>query len=91
MKTKEDNVKVKTVAGLISYARNTCASIVGQSIEGSPILEELPKIYKKYQALKMKHQVVDYDDLLEYLLQLLRQNPDVVEAYRERFKYLSRG
>ncbi len=84
--------KAKVVADFISYARNTCAKVSDEARERFSFDEVLPQkiadIQKKYQGLKIEQQVVDYDDLLEYLLKLLREHPDVAEIYQERFKHI---
>ena len=45
-------------------------------------------IYEKYVARCQKAGAMDFDDLLFQMFRLLHQNPDVVEKYRNRFKYL---
>jgi len=46
-------------------------------------------IYSKYVERCQKAGAMDFDDLLFQLFRLLHQNPDnVVEKYRERFKYI---
>lgn len=86
----KDNPKVRVVGEIISYARNTCQPISNVINEQYPYFEHLiewiPKFYNEYQARKLKQQVLDYDDLLEMLLKLLRENKDVAELYQSRFK-----
>ncbi len=88
----KSNPKPKVVANLISYARNTCANIYDEAKAHDPFIDSMPQkiadIHKKYQAIKLEQQVVDYDDLLEKLLQLLREHPDVAAIYQERFKHI---
>lgn len=46
-------------------------------------------IYEKYTARCKKAGAMDFDDLLYRLFELLQRNPDnVLEKYRDRFKYL---
>lgn len=52
------------------------------------IWRKIADIYTKYQAMKLEQQVVDYDDLLELLLKLLREHPDVAAIYQQRFKHI---
>lgn len=86
----KDNPKVRVVGEIISYARNTCTSIVDVIEEQYPYFEHLieliPMFYREYQGRKFSQQVLDYDDLLECLLKLLRENKDVAESYQSRFK-----
>ncbi|PWU06013.1 MAG: DNA helicase UvrD, partial [Verrucomicrobia bacterium] len=86
----KDNPKVRVVGEIISYARNTCQTVKEVIEKHYPYFEHLieliPEFYKLYQERKLKQQVLDYDDLLEGLLKLLRENPDVAEMYQSRFK-----
>ena len=63
-----------TLANLISYARNTCTSVAEEAKLRYPFIDgmadKVADFYQKYRALKLAQQVVDYDDLLEHLLQL---------------------
>ncbi len=49
----------------------------------------LHKIYKEYTARCKKAGAMDFDDLLYRLFELFQRNPDnVLDKYREKFKYL---
>ena len=84
--------KPKVVANLISYARNTCRSPGEEADERYPFLEgmaeKIDKFYTGYQESKLKQQVVDYDDLLVYLLRLLKEQPEIRKQYENRFKHI---
>jgi len=86
----KDNPKVRVVGEIISYARNTCQSIEEVIKEHYPYFEHLieliPIFFREYQERKLKQQVLDYDDLLEGLLKLLRENEDIAQMYQLRFK-----
>lgn len=88
----KNNPKPKVIANLISYARNTCRSVREEADDHYPFLEgmadKIADFYKLYQRTKLEQQVVDYDDLLVYLLQLLREHPEVAEQYQQRFKHI---
>ncbi len=49
---------------------------------------ELGKAYAKFQELKIKHDVLDFDDLIFYLLQLFRKRPHILKQYQKQFKYI---
>jgi DNA helicase-2/ATP-dependent DNA helicase PcrA len=91
IKTK-NNPKPKVLANLISYARNTCGSVYDETAERYPFFdgmaEKVADFHKSYQKAKLEQQVVDYDDLLEYLLKLFREHPDVAQQYQDRFKHI---
>ena len=86
------NPKPKVLANLISYARNTCRGVREEAEERYPFLEGMPgkvaDIYAAYRKQKLEQQVADYDDLLELLLRLLREHPEVADEYRERFEHI---
>lgn len=86
------NPKPKVVHHLISYARNTCRTVFEEAEERYPCLPEVAQkiadSYTVYQETKLAQQVVDYDDLLEYLLKLLREHPEIAAQYQERFKHI---
>ena len=88
----KDNPKPKVVHNLISYARNTCRSVLAEAKARYSLLQNLPQkiedVYTVYQKTKLEQQVVDYDDLLELLLRLLRENPEIAAQYQERFKHI---
>lgn len=48
----------------------------------------LADIYQKYQSRLRTSNSMDFDDLLMYTNILLRDNPDVLENYRNRFQYI---
>ena len=50
--------------------------------------EELAKIYKAYDELKIKEGVMDFGDLITKTLKLFRDRPNILSEYRKQFKYL---
>lgn len=88
----KNNPKPKVVGNLISFARNTCKSVREEADDHYPFLDgmadKIAQFHKVYQRTKLEQQVVDYDDLLEYLLKLLQEHPDVAAQYQERFKHI---
>ncbi|MGB0413377.1 MAG: ATP-dependent helicase [Coraliomargarita sp.] len=84
--------KPKVVSNIISFARNTCTPVVEEANEHFPFLdnmaEKIAAIHETFQNIKIEQQVVDYDDLLELLLKLLREHPDVAAIYQDRFKHI---
>ena len=91
IKTK-NNPKPKVIADLISYARNTCRPPREEADNRYPFLEgmasKIDQFYKAYMKAKLDQQVVDYDDLLEYFLKLLREHPEIRRQYQDRFKHV---
>lgn len=46
------------------------------------------KVYQIYQERIRSYDSVDFGDLLMYVIQILKENPDVLQKYREKFKYI---
>jgi DNA helicase-2/ATP-dependent DNA helicase PcrA len=46
------------------------------------------EIYKRYVAQCKANGAMDFDDLLLNMVVLFKNNPDVLEKYRERFRYI---
>ena len=86
--------KPKVIAGMISYARNTQKSLVQVVVdrggEAWPtfVPEQVQRFCEIYQIEKKQQNVVDYDDLLVYWLQLLKEHPSVAEYQQKRFKFV---
>ncbi|MBI5101397.1 MAG: UvrD-helicase domain-containing protein [Nitrospirae bacterium] len=56
--------------------------------KNDPLAEASEAVYPKYlEALKSLN-ALDFDDLLLLTLKLFREHPDVLEKYRERFRYI---
>ena len=91
IKTK-NNPKPKIIADLISFARNTCRPPREEAKDRYPFLDnitsKIDQFYKAYMQAKLDQQVVDYDDLLEYFLTLLREHPEIRQEYQDRFKHV---
>ena len=50
--------------------------------------EIVQRVYDRYQALLLANNAVDFDDLLMYPVRLLREHPDLLHSYRDRYRHL---
>jgi DNA helicase-2/ATP-dependent DNA helicase PcrA len=50
--------------------------------------ETIAKIYKMYQKKLKENNAMDFDDLLFHTLTLMRECPEVLEHYQNRFEYI---
>jgi len=76
---------------IISFARNTQRSL-GETIsrfypQHEDISDLIGVFATAYRERKKKQSVVDYDDLLEYWLEVLRAAPDVAASLQQRFTH----
>jgi DNA helicase-2/ATP-dependent DNA helicase PcrA len=88
----KNNPKPKRIANLISYARNTCRSIQDEANDAfsfyPDVARKISDFAEAYRRLKLEQQVTDYDDLLEYLLKLLREDEAIRNYYQYRFQHV---
>ena len=49
---------------------------------------KIAKVYREYEAQLKANNALDFDDLLVKTVQLLQMQPDVLENYQERFRYI---
>ena len=49
---------------------------------------QITELQKSYAARKRATNAMDFDDLLELWLTLLKEHPDVLEQYQRRFQFI---
>jgi len=93
LKSKELDDKIfteKSVQYEISNAKN-------EMLEPSEYLsknrgdfrkEEIADIYKIYQHRLKENNAIDFDDIINFVIKILMENPDILEFYSEKFKYV---
>lgn len=50
--------------------------------------ETIANIYELYQQRLKENNALDFDDIINYTIKILTENPDVLEYYTEKFKYV---
>ena len=50
--------------------------------------EKIGEIYELYQKRLKENNAIDFDDIINYTIKILTENPDVLEHYSEKFKYV---
>ena len=77
---------------LLSMARNTqlpLAEVITRFFpQHEAITERAPFFAKKYAEAKRTANVVDYDDLLEFWLELLQKSPETAAYFSHRFRHV---
>ena len=80
------------VAAMISEAK---AKLQGPETFGGdgfgdkdPYRRRVAEVYAEYQARLLKANAMDFDDLLGKTVELLRDCPDVLAAYQDRFRHI---
>jgi len=51
-------------------------------------LAQIAKIYEGYQKTLTASNAVDFDDIISLTVRLFREHPDVLEKYRNRYRYI---
>ena len=50
--------------------------------------EKIGEIYELYQRRLKENNAIDFDDIINYTIKILTENPDVLEYYSQKFKYV---
>lgn len=79
--------QLSVVMERISYCRNMM--LAEREIEQEVVcgIELLP-FMKSYEKYKQRHHIYDYDDLLVNALEILMNHPDILEVFRQRYRFI---
>ena len=50
--------------------------------------ETIGEVYEKYQKKLKENNAIDFDDIINFTIKILLENPDVLEYYSNKFKYV---
>ena len=50
--------------------------------------EKIASIYELYQKRLKENNAIDFDDIINFAIKILTENPDVLEYYSEKFRYI---
>ncbi|WP_394526787.1 DNA helicase PcrA [Lacrimispora sp. JR3] len=82
--------KDRAMLGVISSSKNeliTAAEFEAGST-GDFRQKKVAQVYKEYQSQLKKNNALDFDDLIMKTVQLFESNPEILNYYQERFKYI---
>lgn len=82
--------KERTFMSKISSAKNEMIDAEEYMKGASGDYEEMvtAKVYKEYEIALMKNNAMDFDDLLVKTVELFRTQPEILEQYQDRFRYI---
>ncbi len=85
-----ESMNVKTLGWHISNAKNHLMTPEQYSlnIKDEKKCEIITKVYEEYESELFKSNALDFDDLLVKTFQLLKKNPDILDYYQNKFKYI---
>ena len=86
----EKFVPHKSVLAAISDAKNKLISPAEyEASVGSDFrLKTIAQLYHLYQKSLKKSDAMDFDDMINHTIELLDKNPDVLDVYSRKFKYV---
>ncbi len=80
----------KYVASRISDAKNKMyePTTLEYTAGADYSLKDIARIYALYQKKLKKNNALDFDDIIFHTVKIFNENPDILERYQERFKYI---
>ena len=84
--------KERGVLGIISAAKNELISpeefAMNARISGTFRDQKIAELYREYQTQLKKNNALDFDDLLVKTVELFDNNPEILDYYQEKFRYI---
>ncbi len=86
----DKTLSYRTIAGEISRAKDQLLSVeqYGLKVCSDYRLAKVAQVYKIYQKRLKDAGAMDFDDLLVNTIKLLKDCPDILEKYQEKFRYI---
>ena len=80
----------RSVLSEISNAKNEMLEPEQYTFEvkGDFRKEKISDIYTLYQKRLKENNAIDFDDIINYTIKILMENPDILEYYANKFKYV---
>ena len=78
----------KAVASAISISKDKLEGPEDMEITRDPRTKDIRSVYELYQKRMMANNAVDFDDIIMMTVELLQENPDILEYYQNKFRYV---
>lgn len=93
LKTLKVDDKIFTDRGVLSEISNGKNEMLepkayGVKYAGDFRKKTIGEIYELYQRRLRENNAIDFDDIINFTIKLLSENPDVLDYYTEKFKYI---
>lgn len=74
----------------ISKAKNDMMDVARYTnlYQGDYRLSKVAEVYDLYQRKLKKNNALDFDDIINHTIKIFQENPDVLEYYQNKFKYV---
>ena len=86
----EDNFPPKSILSRISDCKNKAISVSEfEAMSSSNYRDrQIARLYADYEKNLFSNNALDFDDLIVKTVELLEKNPEVLEYYQNKFKYI---
>ena len=83
-------LKLRGIMGSISKCKDNLVSTNEYALNTQNEYNKvrISKAYTEYQSALKKNNAMDFDDLIYNTVELFKKNPDVLEYYQDRFRYI---
>lgn len=93
LKTLKVDDKIFTDRGILSEISNGKNEMLepkayGVKYAGDFRKKTIAEIYELYQRRLRENNAIDFDDIINFTIKILSENPDVLDYYTEKFKYI---
>lgn len=87
IETNDREETIRSFLAQLSLLKSEMAALSDFQPEGIN-KEDFVKLYKQYEGYKERNERLDFDDMLADCYQLLKEEPGVLAAWRQRFLYI---
>ena len=84
----EKKLAAKAIASAISISKDKLERPEDFDVSRDPRTRDIKSVYELYQKKMMLNNAVDFDDIIMMTVELLKDNPDVLEYYQNKFRYV---
>ena len=85
----EKQYKPRQIWAYISNAKSKLITPIGYEREVDSELKEIVhQVYTKYEQRLQQNNAIDFDDILIKTYQILKQYPDILDAYQNKYQYI---
>lgn len=80
----------RSISAEISNAKNDMLEpdAYAMKVHGDFRKEKIANVYTLYQKRLKDNNAIDFDDIINYTIKILMENPDVLEYYSNKFQYI---
>ena len=84
----EKKLAAKAIASAISISKDKLEGPEDMEVTRDPRSRDIRRVYELYEKRMMANNAVDFDDIIMMTVQLLQSNPDILEYYQNKFRYV---